>query len=176
MKKEFKINNNIVEIEVEEKLSDSTKITIIHQLEYQVVSREFGYVQPFIDPMFKALVIFHATSIDVTAIDFDKLTAFLEANKEVVEEIINHIDPDGSLYNSCIEAIDWRKYNFIALQISDLVKVIQPFAIMAETLTKITNENVVTDEVIDKLKDFADAIKDVDTVDVAKMLVGKGDN
>ena len=166
MNKEFKINGNVVELEVEN-LTATNRYTIVTQLQYMVVSRELGYYSGMIEPIFEALVVNTTTPIDVFTGSFDEVIGFVEDNRDVIAEIMEYVDPDGSLHKSCIDAIEFRLSNFTGLQIADLVKQITT---ITSFIDKMSQADIMSEEMIDKLSDLSNAIKDLDTVEVAKML------
>lgn len=169
MIKKFTIENNIVEVEVKESLSITEQLTIQSELQYMIVSRDFGYMERMIDPLYKALVLKHTTDIDVE-IEYDELIDFLDINKDIVTEIVDLIDPNKEMFEGCLKAIEFRKNNFTGLMLYDLMVTLNP---ITSFVNQIANNNIVSDEMVEKLSKLSEMFKELDTVDVAKALVAK---
>lgn len=169
MIKKFTIDNNIVEVEVKESLSITEQLTIQSELQHMVVSRDFGYMERMIEPLYKALILKHTTDIEVE-IEYDELIDFMDINKDIVTEIVDLIDPNKEMFEGCLKAIEFRKNNFTGLMIYDLMVTLNP---IVSFVNQIANNNIVSDEMVEKLSNLSDAIKDLDTVEVAKALAAK---
>lgn len=166
MKKIFKIKGNAVEIEVKDLLTISEQLAIQTELQNMIVSREFGYFERMIEPLFKALILKHTTQLDMR-IEYEDLLDFLSDNDAVVTEIIDIIDPLKEIKNGCLKAIDFRRQNYTGLMIYDLITVLNP---VSSFVNQITADNIVSDEMVKELSKIIDGIKDLDTVEVAKYL------
>ena len=147
-------------------LSIEDKIKIIMGTAESVVTREYGYIPLLEDIVFQYNLLKTCGAIEeMQDFFFFFFEEKLQKNRGKITEIMNTMDSVGELKDACHDAVMYRIEHGTGTLLDDMIVAIINWINAAAG-------HEIDMDAIQNLRDIIPLLKDVDTVDVAKAIIG----